>query len=193
MEVPFLSHLLSEHGVMPDMEHAKAIKDAPAPTDFKQLKSFLSLVTYYSLFLPDFATTAEPLHAMEHGQSKYVWMTDCQEAFDLVKTVIRDHLLLVIFNPRYEMHMNVNASGVGLGASLTQMQGSQDVTISCAMHMLLATERRYSAAETEGLACLWAVKKFEKFMLGRHFKLHTDQQALQQILKGPAKAESIHR
>ncbi len=31
-EVPFLGCLLSKHGVRPDMEHAKAINDAPAPT-----------------------------------------------------------------------------------------------------------------------------------------------------------------
>ncbi len=41
------------------------------------------------------------------------------------------------------------------------------------------------------MACLWAVQKFETFLLGRHFKLHTDQHALQQILRSPAKAESI--
>ncbi len=50
------------------MEHAKAIKEAPAFTDFKQLKSFLGLITYYSPFLPDLATTAEPLRALERGQ-----------------------------------------------------------------------------------------------------------------------------
>ncbi len=49
-EVPFLGHLLLEHGVQPDMEHAKAIKEAPAPMGFKQLRPFLSLVTY---FLPN--------------------------------------------------------------------------------------------------------------------------------------------
>ncbi len=49
-EVPFLGRLLSDNGVQPDMEHAKSIKDAPAPTDFKQLKLFLGLVTYYSPF-----------------------------------------------------------------------------------------------------------------------------------------------
>ncbi len=59
--------------------------------------------------------------------------------------------------------------------------------------MLTTTEHHYSAAELEGLACLWAVEKFEKFLLGRHFKLHTDQRALQQILKSPAKAESIRK
>ncbi len=174
-KVPFLGRLLSEHGVRPDMEHVKAIKEAPAPTDFKQLKSFLGLVTYYSPFLPDLATTAELLCAMECGQGKYEWMLACQEAFDSVKAAIGDHLLLMVFDPRCETHVNVDASGVGLGASLTQIQGGQEVTISCASHTLTATEHCYSAAKMEGLACLWAIKKFEKFLLGCHFKLHTDQ------------------
>ncbi len=91
---------------------------------------------------------------------------DCLEAFDLVKTAIGHHLLLAIFNHCCEMHVNIDASGVGLGASLTQIQGGQEVTILYASHMLSATEQCYSAAKMEGLACPWSVEKFEKFLLG---------------------------
>ncbi len=76
------------------------------------------------------------------------------------------HRLLVIIDPCCGTQVNIDDSGVGLGASLTQIQGSQEVTILCTSHMLSATDRRYSAAEMEYLACLWTIEKFEKFLLG---------------------------
>ncbi len=56
--------------------------------------------------------------------------------------------------------------------------------------MLSATECHYSTVEKEGLGCLWAVEKSEKYLLGRPFTLHTDQHALRQILGSPLQAES---
>ncbi len=43
---------------------------------------------------------------MEHGQGKYEWMPACQEAFDSVKVAIGDHLLLAVFDPCCETHVN---------------------------------------------------------------------------------------
>ncbi len=54
-------------------------------------------------------------------------------------------------------------------------------------------EHRYSTAEKEALACVWAVEKFEKFLLSRHFTLHMDQHALHQILSSPSKAVGIRK
>ncbi len=65
------------------------------------------------------------------------------------------------------------------------------MTIYCISHTLSNTECQYCAVEKEALACLWAVEHFEKYLLGRHFTLHTEQHALQQILSSPAKAKSI--
>ncbi len=64
------------------------------------------------------------------------------------------------------------------------------MTISCVSHMLSATEHHCSTVEKEGLACLWAIEKFEKYLLGRPFTLHADQHALQQILASPSQVES---
>ncbi len=91
------------------------------------------------------------------------------------------------------MHVNVDASDVGLGASLAQMQNGIEVTISCASHTLSSTEQHYSASEKEALLCLWVVERFKKFLLGKHFTLHTNQHALRQLLTSPAKAESVHK
>ncbi len=100
------------------------------------------------------------------------------------------HMMLALFDPRCPRHLNTDASGVGLGATLTQIQGGKEVTISCASHTLSATEHNYSTVEKEALGCMWAVEKFDKYLLGLPFTLHTDQQALQQVLGSPTQAAS---
>ncbi len=85
-------------------------------------------------------------------------------AFKEIKDSIFAHMLLILFDPHCPTHLNMDASGVGLGAMLTQIQGSKEVTISCASHTLSATERNYSTVEKEALGCMWAVEKFDKYL-----------------------------
>ncbi len=44
-------------------------------------------------------------------------------------------------------------------------------------------ERKYSTPEQEALAAVWAMEKFNKYLFGRHFTLHSDQSSLQQMMK----------
>ncbi len=60
-EVPFLAHVISVDGINPDTKDVKDLLDAPRPVDITEINSFLGLANYYSEFIPDFATLAEPL------------------------------------------------------------------------------------------------------------------------------------
>ncbi len=106
----------------------------------------------------------------------------------MIKDSISTHMQLALFDPRCPMHLNTDTSGVGLGATLTQIHSSKEVTIMCASHTLSATKCNYSAVEKEALTCMWAIEKLDKYLLGIRFTLHTDQHALQQVLGSFTKA-----
>ena len=55
--VEYLGHKSDTHGLHLTVAKVEAIKQAPVPKDFTQLKSFLGLVNYYSKFSPNLATT----------------------------------------------------------------------------------------------------------------------------------------
>eukprot|EP00731_Ephydatia_muelleri_P035630 Em0143g4a len=53
------------------MAKVGAIKEAPAPKDEQQLRSFLGLLNYYGKFLPNLSTKLAPLHSLlEKGKGK---------------------------------------------------------------------------------------------------------------------------
>ena len=69
--VEYLGHKSDTHGLHPTVAKVEAIKQAPVPKDFTQLKSFLGLVNYYSKFSPNLATTLAPLYRLLQKSRKW--------------------------------------------------------------------------------------------------------------------------
>lgn len=59
-QIVFMRLLLSKHGVGPIEEKFKAVRETEPPARVAELRGFLGLISF-SWFLPNFATTAEPL------------------------------------------------------------------------------------------------------------------------------------
>ncbi len=63
--ITFLGHVISGDGIEPDQKNVQPILSAPTLTTETQVKSWISMVGFYSDFLPDLATVAEPLHRLQ--------------------------------------------------------------------------------------------------------------------------------
>ncbi|XP_032690005.1 uncharacterized protein K02A2.6-like [Odontomachus brunneus] len=60
-EVKYLGCVVHKEGLKVDNEKVQPLLDYPAPTNLKQLRRFLSMVSWYRRFLSNFATISEPL------------------------------------------------------------------------------------------------------------------------------------
>lgn len=75
----------------------------------------------------------------------------------------------------------VDASPVGVGALLVQ----EGKIVNYASKALNDVEMRYTQIERESLAILYAIEKFNLYVLGKGFTVHSDHQPLQRLFNKP--------
>lgn len=59
----YLGNTISKEGHHPDKDRVTAVYNYPSPHDTSSLRSFLGLASWYSKFIPDFASVVQPLRA----------------------------------------------------------------------------------------------------------------------------------
>lgn len=178
-EVTYLGHRINKTGIFPVESKVKAITDAPAPTNVKELKSYLGMLNYYNRFLPDLSTKLKPLHVLLQKEIKWKWGKEQQEAFKTSKQLLKSSEVLVHYDPNKEIILCCDASPYGLGAVLShKMEDGSDRPIGYISRTLAPAERNYSVIEKEGLAIIFALKKFHQYLFNRKFTIYTDHKPL---------------
>ena len=56
-----------------DLDKVKAISEREAPTNIKQLQSFLGCTNFYRKFIKDYARKVKPLTELLQKETKYIW------------------------------------------------------------------------------------------------------------------------
>ena len=152
------------------------------PTNTKQVRQFVGMAQYYRRFVEKFARMAKPLTDLLKKDDRFLWTKDCQQAFETLRKALTSSPILVF--PDFTKHFTLytDASGVALGAVLTQMQDRKEHVVEYFSRVLSKPERNYSTIEREALAIVTAVKHFRPYLYGRRFTVLTDHQPLKWAL-----------
>ena len=97
-KIEFIGYVLSEKGIAPTEEKVKAVLEAKEPATASEVRSFLGLVNFCSRFIPDLATTAEPLKRLTRKNVAFSWENDQKIAFERVKENLGDAETLPYFD-----------------------------------------------------------------------------------------------
>ena len=103
-----------------------------------------------------------------------VWGQEQQEAFDALKRAISRLPVLGMANFSEKFTVQTDASGVALGAVLSQECNGVRQPIAYASRTLSAQERKASTYELECLAVPFGTEKFRKYIERQDFILETD-------------------
>ena len=178
-EVYFLGFRLNKHGLRPVEGKVKAVRELPPPVDKRTLKSFLGSVNYYCQFVPNLATILAPLYRLLRNNVKWVWGEIENKAFSWAKSVLSSDTVLTHFDPNQKTIITCDASPVGVGAILSQVDKSGiEKPVAYASRSLSAAERKYAQIDREALAIIFSVKKWHKYIFGRHVSIATDHKPL---------------
>ena len=114
-----------------------------------------------------------------------MWSKKCEEAFQAIKGMLSSDQVLAHYNPTLPLSLAADASAYGVGAVISQKYADGgERPIASASRTLTTAEQKYAQVETEALALVFGVKRFHRYLYGRHFTLITDHKPLTTIL-GP--------
>jgi len=158
------------------MDPAKldAVTSSPYPQNKKELQSFIGFCNFYRKFSDHHASHMSPLIELLKNKS---WSLSAENRaqFDQVKVTLGNH---VLGHPNFAQpfFLQTDASKVGLGVELYQIDIGGRRTIAFASRVLNAAERKVT--ELELLSIVFTCQKFRVFILGHKTTVVTDHQAL---------------
>ena len=194
-EVKYLGHVVTADGVKTDPDKTKLIRDYPTPTKVTQVRSFLGLVGYYRKFVKDFCKIAEPLTNLTRKDVSFVWSSECQSSFQLLKNKLMQPSILVY--PKFDgtqFILQTDASIKGLGFILAQVQNQKERVIAYGGRALSKAEKNYTITELEALAVVEGIKKYRPYFLqSEKFKVVTDHCALKWLFTNHHSASRLVR
>ncbi|XP_029904245.1 LOW QUALITY PROTEIN: uncharacterized protein K02A2.6-like [Myripristis murdjan] len=178
-EVQYLGHKVDAKGVHTVEVKVKAVVDAPTPTSMTELKAYLGLLNYYNRFLPNLSTLLAPLHHLLRKDVVWSWGDRQEEAFRRSKDLLKSADVLVHYSGGRPLILACDASPYGVGAVLShRMEDGTEKPIGFVSRTLAPAEKKYSQLDKEGLAVIFGIKRFHKYLYGRNFTIVTDHKPL---------------
>ena len=163
------------------------VKSYPVLTDVTSLRRVLGLASYYRRFVQHFSTIAATLNRLTKKDVSFEWSESCQESFGRLQSALISAPVLVYprFGPGNDFILETNASKIGLGAVLSQMQGDGTIhPVAYASCTTNQSEKNYGISELvrDPLALVWAVRHFRQYILRHHCTVYTYHAACLSIL-----------
>ena len=132
----------------------------------------MGLVGHYRCFIKGFAKIAAPLYDLTSGDNKdkkseHIDLSpETREAFDHLKAACLQAPILAFLDFNKPFLLETGASGIGLGAVLSQKQADgQYHPIAYASHVMNETKQGYHSNKQEFLTLKWAVtEQFHEYL-----------------------------
>lgn len=171
--------MISKDGVATDPKKIQAVAEWPVPKTLKQLRGFLGLSGYYRRFIHNYAKISAPLTALLKANTSFVWTNNSILAFKLLKDAFISAPVLALPDFTITFVIEMDASGNGIRAVLTQ----RNHPLAYISKTLSTQHQALSVYDRELFTILFAVKKGHPYLVGRHFIIKTDHQALKHLFE----------
>ena len=160
------------------------LQEYARPTTKKQLRSFLSMIGYYTSFIANFANHSAKLTSATSSKApiKVVWTDQMNKAFESLKEAVCKTATLTIPESDDIFILQTDASG-GIGVLSVIRDGIKHPTAFFS-RQLKQYQKNYSATELEALALVDSVLQFEMYLYGRDYKVEVDHKALLALPSG---------
>ena len=95
-KLKFLGHVISESGVAVDSSKVEAVMSWEQPKTVFEVRSFLSLASYYRRFVKKNSCLAAPMTQFTSKGIRFVWNNACEHSFQELKKRLTSAPILII-------------------------------------------------------------------------------------------------
>jgi hypothetical protein len=157
----------------------------PEPRNSEEVQRFLGAVTYLAKWIPNLSELTFPLRELTKKSATWLWEDKQKESFRLLKELLIKAPVLHYFDNNLPTKISCDASRLGLGAVLLQLENNIWYPVAYASRSLLPNEMNYSQIELELLAITFDSDRFHQYIWGSSCEIDTDHKPLVNLFKKP--------
>ena len=98
----------------------------PEPKTVDDVRRFLGMITYYSIFILNVSAITTPLRKLLHKNTKFKWSYECREAFNKLKKEIASDRVLMPYDPELPLQLACDASPTGIAGVLSHIVNGEE-------------------------------------------------------------------
>jgi hypothetical protein len=185
-QIKALGRVFSGIAIGIDQNKVAAVLQKPVPSNRKEVQSFLGFAGYYRQHIDKFAEVAKPLTELCKLEIVFEMTHPRLVAYNMLIQKLTTAPLLLFYDWKLPFKLYVDASMIGLGAALHQVQTIDGMLregpIVFISRQLKDSEARYGASQIECLCLVWALDKLHYYLDGIVFEVITDCTALRSLL-----------
>lgn len=163
-----LGYFIEKNIIKPDSDRLNPLINLPPPNDTASLRRALGMFAHYSKWIPNYSKN---IHALAH--TRFPLSAEALKAFDSLKSVIAKSAIHAI-DDKIPFTVETDASEHTIAATLSQ----DSRPVAFYSRTLNKSEHNHSAVEKEAYAIVESLKKWRHFLIGKPFKLITDQRSV---------------
>jgi hypothetical protein len=173
---------LETGGFRPNYEKLANMRTWTRPTTRKQLQSYFGIINFFKRFIPNATELMEPL--MELKGKSWNWNDVLEKSFiGVYDALVTNTPFLSFPEEGIPLELATDASDFGMGAALFQRVEGEIRYLGFHSKVLRGAEARYSTPKKELLSVMYHIEYYRYWLVGRHFKLYTDNQAMAYALQ----------
>lgn len=178
--VKFLGLIIGNGEVRMDPVKVEAIRNWPAPSNLREVRSFMQFCNFYRNFIPNFAHVTKPFNRLTEKGVQFAWGAEQQKAFEDLRGAVCEEVTLILPQAGAPFRLETDASDYAAGGVLHQIIEGKPRLVAFFSKSFNPAERNYEIYDKEMLAVMLALDHWRHFLQGGPvFQIWTDHQNLQ--------------